>query len=130
MPWDRAVDVIAEVQTEQQERFQIQKGFGVQRVLNDEELGSIIAMTFNEFGHLIVSRENGPLLLISDKDQDGIPEHVTEYCDLVKNCHGILAKIPWQFFTRSQYSVTCSGIPSWSLSEISSNGPFSRETIR
>ncbi len=91
VPWDRAVDVIAEVQTEQQERFQIQKGFGVQRVLNDEELGSIIAMTFNEFGHLIVSRENGPLLLISDKDQDGIPEHVTEYCDLVKNCHGILA---------------------------------------
>ena len=91
VPWDRAEDVVAEVQTEQQERFQIQKGFGVQRVLNDEDLGSIIAMTFNEFGHLIVSRENGPLLLISDKDQDGIPEHVTEYCDKVTNCHGILA---------------------------------------
>jgi len=91
VPWDRAEDVVAEVQTEQQERFQIQKGFGVQRVLNDEKLGSIIAMTFNEFGHLVVSRENGPLLLISDKDQDGIPEHVTEYCNQVSNCHGILA---------------------------------------
>lgn len=91
VPWDRAEDVVAEVQTEQQERFQIQKGFGVQRVLDDQDLGSIIAMTFNEFGHMIVSRENGPLLLISDKDQDGIPEHVTEYCDQVTNCHGILA---------------------------------------
>ena len=91
VPWDRAVDVIAEVETEQQERFQIQKGFGVQRVLSDEKIGSVIAMTFNEFGHLIVSRENGPLLLISDKDQDGIPEHVTDYCDQVTNCHGILA---------------------------------------
>ena len=48
-------------------------------------------MTFNEFGHLIAARENGPLLLISDKDEDGIPEHVTVYCDQVTNCHGILA---------------------------------------
>ena len=91
VPWDRAEDVVAEIQTEQQERFQIQKGFGVQRVLSDENLGSIIAMTFNEFGHLIAARENGPLLLISDKDEDGIPEHVTVYCDQVTNCHGILA---------------------------------------
>ena len=36
VPWDRAEDVVAEIQTEQQERFQIQKGFGVQRVLSDE----------------------------------------------------------------------------------------------
>ena len=29
--------------------------------------------------------------MISDKDEDGIPEHVTVYCDQVTNCHGILA---------------------------------------
>ncbi|MDB4678997.1 HEAT repeat domain-containing protein [Rhodopirellula sp.] len=91
VPWDRAVDVAVETQSEQQERFQIQKGFGVQRVLDDQAVGSIIAMTFNEFGHIIASQENGPLLLISDKNGDGIPEHVSEYCDQIKNCHGILA---------------------------------------
>ncbi len=91
VPWDLDVDVQAEKQSEQRERFQIQKGFGVQRVLSDEQIGSVIAMTFNEFGHIIVSQENGPLLLVFDKDDDGIPEHVRTYCDKVKSCQGILA---------------------------------------
>ena len=91
VPWDRDVDVVAEKQTEQRERFQIQKGFGVQRVLSDEQVGSIIAMTFNEFGHIILSQEDGPLLLVFDKDEDGIPEQVRTYCDKVKSCQGILA---------------------------------------
>jgi len=91
VPWDRDVDVVAEQQTEQRERFQIQKGFGVQRVLSDEQVGSILAMTFNEFGHIILSQEDGPLLLVFDKDEDGIPEQVRTYCDKVKSCQGILA---------------------------------------
>lgn len=91
VPWDRDVDVVAEKQSDQRERFQIQKGFGVQRVLNDDQVGSVIAMTFNEFGHMIVSREGGPLLLVFDKDEDGVPEHVRTYCDKVKSCQGILA---------------------------------------
>ena len=91
VPWDRDVDVVAEQQTEQRERFQIQKGFGVQRVLSDEQVGSVIAMTFNEFGHIIVSQEGGPLLLVFDKDGDGIPEQVRTYCDKVTSCQGILA---------------------------------------
>ncbi len=91
VPWDRDEDVVAEQQVEQRERFQIQKGFGVQRVLSDDQIGSVIAMTFNEFGHIIVSQEDGPLLLVFDRDEDGIPEHVRTYCDQVKSCHGILA---------------------------------------
>ncbi len=91
VPWDRDEDVVAEKQAEQRERFQIQKGFGVQRVLGDDQVGSVIAMTFNEFGHIIVSQENGPLLLVFDRDEDGVPEHVRTYCDQVKSCQGILA---------------------------------------
>ncbi|MCG8653148.1 MAG: HEAT repeat domain-containing protein, partial [Pirellulales bacterium] len=91
VPWDRDEDVVAETQAEQRERFQIQKGFGVQRVLSDDQVGSVIAMTFNEFGHIIVSQEGGPLLLVFDRDEDGIPEHVRTYCDQVKSCQGILA---------------------------------------
>lgn len=98
-PWDREEPEVATVapqpvsqeKVEQRERFQIQKGFGVQRVLNDEKVGSIIAMTFNEFGHIIASQENGPLLLIFDKDEDGVPEEVRTYCDKVTSCQGILA---------------------------------------
>lgn len=91
VPWDRDEDVVAETQAEQRERFQIQKGFGVQRVLNDDTIGSVIAMTFNEFGHIILSQEGGPLLLVFDKDNDGVPETVRTYCDKVESCQGILA---------------------------------------
>jgi putative heme-binding domain-containing protein len=91
VPWDRDADVVAETQSDQRERFQIQKGFGVQRVLNDANIGSVIAMTFNEFGHILLSQEGGPLLLVFDQDNDGVPEVVRTYCDKVKSCQGILA---------------------------------------
>lgn len=91
VPWDQDEDVQVAEQTDQRERFQIQRGFGVQRVLDDEQVGSVIAMTFNEFGHIIVSQENGPLLLVFDRNEDGVPEFVRTYCDKVKSCQGILA---------------------------------------
>lgn len=78
-------------ESQQRERFQIQKGFGIQRILNDDKIGSVIAMTFNEFGHLLISQEGGPLLLAYDDNQDGIPETVRTYCEEVSSCQGILA---------------------------------------
>ncbi len=75
----------------QSERFQIQKGFGIQRILNDARIGSVVAMTFNEFGHLLISQESGPLLLAYDDNEDGIPETVRTYCDQVSSVQGILA---------------------------------------
>ncbi|NND95867.1 MAG: c-type cytochrome [Pirellulaceae bacterium] len=89
-PWDRDEEVASVTQTDQRERFQIQRGFGVQRVLDDDKVGSVIAMSFNEFGHILVSQEGGPLLLVYDRDEDGVPEHVRTYCDKVKSCQGIL----------------------------------------
>ncbi|MEZ6086471.1 MAG: HEAT repeat domain-containing protein [Pirellulaceae bacterium] len=91
VPWDRQADVVASQAHQDSERFMIQPGFSVQRVFDDEEVGSIIAMTFNEFGHIIASQENGPLLLIFDRDGDSIPEEVRTYCDQVESCQGILA---------------------------------------
>ncbi len=87
----KAGDTAVEKEVEQRERFQIQKGFGVQRVLDDAKVGSVLAMDFNEFGHIIVSQEGGPLLMVFDKDDDGIPETVRTYCDKVNSCQGILA---------------------------------------
>lgn len=90
VPWDRGADVVAESRAEQSERFQIQSGFAVQRVFADDQVGPVIAMAFNEFGHLILSREGGPLLLAYDRDEDGLPDEVRTYCDQVESCQGIL----------------------------------------
>lgn len=73
------------------ERFEPVDEFEVQQVLTGDQTGSLIAMTFNEFGQIIASKEGGPLLLMFDSDKDGIADKVKTYCDKVKNCQGILA---------------------------------------
>lgn len=90
VPWDREENVTVEYAKEQTERFQIQRGFGVQRVLNDDQVGSVIAMAFDEFGHVVLSQEQGPLLIAVDRDDDGVPEDVRTYCDQVESVQGIL----------------------------------------
>lgn len=90
VPWDREPTVRVETSKEQSERFQIQKGFGVQRLINNEQVGSVIAMAFDEFGHIILAQEQGPLLIVVDRDDDGIPEDVRTYCDEVTSVQGIL----------------------------------------
>lgn len=90
VPWDRREDLVAEVEHQESERFQIQEGFSVQRVLDDKQTGPLIAMAFNEFGHIIAAKERGPLLLIYDRDEDGVPEEIRTYCDKVESVQGIL----------------------------------------
>lgn len=89
-PWDRAAEVPAD-QQQNHERFKVHPSFTVQRVVGNDPAGSLIAMTFDEFGRIIASREKGPLLLISDTNKDQIPDQVKVYCDKVKNCQGILS---------------------------------------
>lgn len=89
-PWDRRENVPAE-QTSRSERFIIDPQFEVQQVLASDQLGSLIAMSFNEFGHILAAKEGSGLLLIYDANGDKIPERVRTYCDKVKNIQGILA---------------------------------------
>jgi putative heme-binding domain-containing protein len=89
-PWDRRDDVPAE-QVSKSERFAIDPQFEVQQILAGDQAGSLIAMTFNEFGHILASKEGGGLLLIYDSTGDKIPDRVRNYCDEVKNVQGILA---------------------------------------
>lgn len=72
------------------ERFTTLPGFVVDEVIDSQSTGSLVAMAFNEFGHIVASREAGPLLLIYDADKDGKPEKVRTYSDRVKNIQGIL----------------------------------------
>ncbi len=73
------------------ERFTTRTGFQVAEVFEGSEIGSIIAISFNEFGHLIASQEGGPLLLLYDSDKDGEYDKSRVYCELVENVQGILA---------------------------------------
>jgi putative heme-binding domain-containing protein len=88
-PWDRRENVPAE-QVSRSERFTIDPQFEVQQVLAGDEVGSLIAMSFNEFGHILAAKEGGGLILLYDSNGDKIPERVRTYCDKVKNIQGIL----------------------------------------
>lgn len=88
-PWDRREEVNVSQLSENQ-RFRINQEFIVEEILDTKQVGSLINIAFNEFGHIIASREGGPLLLIYDSNKDGIPDKTRDYCDLVENIQGIL----------------------------------------
>jgi putative heme-binding domain-containing protein len=71
-------------------RFDIDPEFVVQEVLSPAETGSLIAMEFNEFGQLLLSREGGPLLVADTTLQVGDPARVRVCCESVTSCQGIL----------------------------------------
>ena len=72
-------------------RFQIPDEFTIERLMRDEEVGSLIAMTFDSRGNILASREGGPLLLLTDSDDNGTHDSVTVFCDKITNTQGILA---------------------------------------
>ncbi len=72
-------------------RFIIGQEFNIQRIMRDEDTGSLIAMTFDARGNILASREGGHLLRLVDKDGDGKLDTVQTFCDQIKNVQGILA---------------------------------------
>jgi putative heme-binding domain-containing protein len=90
-PWDVREEVPVVEGSPHTDRFKVSADFSVEQLVADDQCGSLIAMTFNEFGHLVAAREGGPLLLVVDENEDGQLDTVREYCKKVKNCQGILA---------------------------------------
>lgn len=88
-PWDQREGVEPQQLSEHQ-RFRISQEFVVEEVLGDDVTGSLVNIAFNEFGHIVASQEQGPLLLIYDSDKDGIFDKTRTYCELVENIQGIL----------------------------------------
>lgn len=70
-------------------RFTTVPGFAIDEI-SGPSLGSLLAIAFNEFGHILASVEGGGLLLLYDSDGDGVPDKSRSYCDLVQNVQGIL----------------------------------------
>ncbi len=71
-------------------RFTINNEYRVERLVASEPFKSLLAMAFNEFGEILISQEKGPIQLVADKDQDGVPETLTNYCETVTSCQGLL----------------------------------------
>jgi putative heme-binding domain-containing protein len=88
-PWDRREEVARE-RTSENQRFRIDPEFAVEEILSSEITGSLVAMAFNEFGHIIAAQEGGPLLLIYDTNRDDKVDKVRTYCEAVKHIQGIL----------------------------------------
>ena len=98
-PTDQAAVQQTQQQTDQQafqpaeqpaSRFEIDSEFTVEAVLSDEETGSLIAMEFDEFGKLLLSREEGPLLIADPTKPLEDPQRIRVYCEEVSTCQGIL----------------------------------------
>jgi putative heme-binding domain-containing protein len=85
LPWGDEI-VIAE----EGSRFVIDPEFVVERLLEDEQAGSLIAMAFNANGEILASQEGGPLRLIRDTNRDGKLDSFAPFCPELKNVQGIL----------------------------------------
>ncbi|MFT3882299.1 MAG: c-type cytochrome [Gemmatales bacterium] len=79
-------------------RFTVPEGFVVETVIPptpnmskvDNKLPfSIINMTFDNKGRLLVSQERGPVLLCTDPNSDGVMQNIRPYCKQVKNAQGL-----------------------------------------
>jgi putative heme-binding domain-containing protein len=73
-------------------RFIVPEGFRVEPAAKNPQPGdpfSLVNMTFDGRGRLLVSRENGPILLCTGPDGDGVLQDVRPYCEQVKNCQGM-----------------------------------------
>lgn len=87
-PWARQV---ASIDSSGMARFLVPNQFEVEQVAEQSAVGSVLAMTFNEFGQILASTENGAIQLISDANQDGVMDTISVYCDSIKGCQGLLA---------------------------------------
>ena len=85
LPWGDEIVV-----ADEGSRFLVDREFAIERLITDEQAGSLIAMAFTAAGDILASQENGPLLLIRDLDKDGTLESVKPFCSEIKNVQGIL----------------------------------------
>ncbi len=71
-------------------RFVLDPEFTIERLVTDEQAGSLIAMAFTAGGDILAAQEDGPLLMIRDTNKDGTFESVEPFCRELKNVQGIL----------------------------------------
>jgi putative heme-binding domain-containing protein len=74
------------------DRFTVPAGFRVLqavRLPDGDPNFSLVNMTFDDRGRLLVSREGQGVFLCTNPDRDGVLQTVQVYCDQVQNCQGM-----------------------------------------
>jgi putative heme-binding domain-containing protein len=74
------------------DRFSVPPGFRVEKVAdnpNPADPFSLVNLTFDARGRLLVSQENGAILLCTHPDADGVFQSVKPYCEQVRNSQGM-----------------------------------------
>lgn len=69
----------------------VDANYRVERLVANEPFKSLLAMAFNEFGEILIGEEKGPIRLVADRDNDGVPETMATYCEAVTSAQGLLA---------------------------------------
>ncbi|MCA9170685.1 MAG: HEAT repeat domain-containing protein, partial [Planctomycetales bacterium] len=72
-------------------QLQAPREFIVEQIAGHDDVGSVTALTINEFGQLIVAQEDGQLWLLIDRDHDGKPDAKRDYGKPLKTCQGLLS---------------------------------------
>jgi putative heme-binding domain-containing protein len=75
-----------------EDRFTVPPGFRVLpavRLPDYDPNFSLVNMTFDDRGRLLVSREGKGVFLCTDPDKDGVLQNVRLYCEQVVNCQGM-----------------------------------------
>ena len=70
-------------------RFRTPDGFTVEEVASDELVGSVINMTFDHLGRLVVSSEDGGIRILLDEDGDGIFDSQKSFSEDVQTAMGM-----------------------------------------
>ena len=61
--------------------FTVPEGFAVQEVYSPEQAGTVVSITFDGEGRLVVARENGPIVTLIDNDGDGVIDAERAFTD-------------------------------------------------
>ncbi len=91
-PWDRPAEVVNQDPQKIEKEPNIQQAeeeeseFVVEEVIEDEQIGSIIAFEFNEFGKIIAALETGGLVILdpNSKSQPRRPRYLTKEISAVQ----------------------------------------------
>lgn len=74
------------------DRFQVPPGFRVEMAARNPKADdpfSLINLTFDARGRLLVSQEKGPILLCTQPNREGVFQSVRPYCRQVTGCQGM-----------------------------------------
>ncbi len=83
-------------------KLTVPPGFSVAEVYPAATAGSIVNLTFDADGVLVVAKENGPVVRLRDTDGDGVLDAEQVITDAITNCQGLL-------FAGRDLLATCDG---------------------